>query len=73
MQFKHFVIFAVIRQSVQRVISASLRLSNTASFEEMWQAVSNAVFDKTNPRFEPQTSRFRDERVTARPPWPVRW
>ena len=43
---------------------------NTASFEEMlqwWRAVGNAVPDLTGPRFEPQTSRSRDERVTARP------
>ena len=50
-------------------ISASLRLSNTAPFEEMlqrWQTVGNTVFDLTGPRFKPQTSRSRDERVTAR-------
>ena len=29
--------------------------------------VGNTVFDLTGPRFEPQTSRSRDERVTARP------
>ena len=42
---------------------------NTASFEEMsqrWRDVGNTVFDLTGPRFEPQTSRSRDERVTAR-------
>ena len=51
-------------------ISASLRTGNTASFEEMSQrrrTVGNTVFDLTGPRFEPQTSRSRDERVTARP------
>ena len=48
----------------------SLRLGNTASFEEMlqrWRAVGNTVFDLTGPRFEFQTSRSRDERVTVRP------
>ena len=43
---------------------------NTAPFEEMsqrWRAVGNTVSDLTGPRFEPQTSRSRDERVTARP------
>ena len=30
-----------------------------------WRAVSNAVFDLTGPRFELQTSSFRNERVTA--------
>ena len=43
---------------------------NTAPFEEMlqrWQAVGNTVSNLTGPRFEPRTSRFRDERVTDRP------
>ena len=52
-------------------ISASLRPgSNTASFEELsqgWRMVGNTVSDLSGPRFEPQTSRFRDERVAARP------
>ena len=51
-------------------ISASLRPGNTAPFEEMsqrWRAVGNTVSDLTGPRFEPRTSRSRDERVTARP------
>ena len=57
-------------------ISASLCAGNTAPFEEMlqrWQAVSNTVSDLTSPRFELQTSRSTNERVTARPtgryPW----
>ena len=51
-------------------ISASLRPGNAALFEEMlqrWRAVGNTVSDLTGPRFEPQTSRSRDECVTARP------
>ena len=51
-------------------ISASLCPGSTAPFEEMsqqWRAVGNTVSDLTGPRFEPQTSRSRDERVTARP------
>ena len=51
-------------------ISASLRPGNTAPFEvvlQRWQAVGNTLSDLTGPRFEPQTSRARDERVTARP------
>ena len=51
-------------------ISASLRPGNTAPFEETlqwWQAVGNTVSYLTGPRFEPQTCRSRDERVTARP------
>ena len=50
-------------------ISASLRPGNTASFEEMlerWRAVGNTVSNLNGPRFEPQTSRSRHERVTAR-------
>ena len=42
---------------------------NTALFEEMWQrwrAGGSSVTDLTGPRFEPHTSRSRDERVTAR-------
>ena len=45
-------------------ISASLRPGNTAPFQEMsqrWRAVGNTVSDLTGPRFEPQTSRSRDE------------
>ena len=34
---------------------------------QWWRAVGNTVSDLTGPRFEPQTSRSRDERVTARP------
>ena len=51
-------------------ISASLRPDNTAPFEEIsqrWRAVGNTASDLTGPRFEPQTSRSRDESVTARP------
>ena len=50
-------------------ITASLRPGNIALFKEMslrWQTVGNDVFDLTDPRFEPQTSRSRGERVTAR-------
>ena len=31
------------------------------------RAIANTVSDLTSPRFEPQTSRSRDEHVTARP------
>ena len=51
-------------------ISASLHLGYTAPFEEilqLWRAVSNTMFDLTGSRFEPQTSRSREKRVTARP------
>ena len=46
--------------------SASLRPGNTAPFKEMspgWRAVGNTVSDLTGTKFEPQTSRSRDERV----------
>ena len=51
-------------------ISASLRPGNSALFEEMlqrWRVVGNTVSDLTGPKFEPQTYRSRNERVTARP------
>ena len=41
-----------------------------ALFEEMlprWPAIGNTVFSLTGPRFEPPTSRSRDEPVTPRP------
>ena len=34
---------------------------------QRWRAVGKTASDLTGPRFEPQTSRFRDERVTDRP------
>ena len=49
-------------------ISASLHHGNIALFKRMshrWQAVGNTVSNLSNPRFEPQTSRSRDERATA--------
>ena len=52
-------------------ISSSLRPgNNTARSKEIsqrWRAISNVVSDLTGLRFEPQTSRSRDERVTVRP------
>ena len=51
-------------------ISPSLHPGNIAFFEQMlkrWRAVGNIPSDLTGPRFEPQTSRSRHERVTARP------
>ena len=39
----------------------------TQILSQQWLAVGSTVFDLTGPRFEPQTSRSRDERVTARP------
>ena len=72
-KIKSFIVLAVIRRSGNELvgpISASLRPGNTAPFEEMsqrWRSVGNTVSDLTGPRFEPQTSRSRDERVTARP------
>ena len=41
-----------------------------ASVEEMlqrWRADGNTVSELISPRFEPQTFRSRDERVTVRP------
>ena len=45
-------------------------VGNTAPFQDMlqrWRAVGKTVSDLTDPRFEPPTSRSRDERITARP------
>ena len=60
---------------MQQIGEAYLRIivpaGNTAPFEEMlqrWRAVGNTVSHLTGPRFEPQTSRSRDEHVTVRPP-----
>ena len=50
--------------------SVLLSPGNTAPFEvisQRWQTVGNTVSDLTGPRFEPQTSRSRDERVIACP------
>ena len=72
-QIESFIILVVIRRSVLQVGWANLRViapGNTASFEEMSQlsrAVCNTVPHLTGPRFELQTSRSRDKRVTARP------
>ena len=44
-------------------------VSSIAPFEEMsqrWRVVSNTVSNLTCPRFEPQTSRSKEERVSAR-------
>ena len=48
-------------------ISALMRPGNTAPFEEMSRGGEplTALSDLRAPRFEPQTSRSRDERVTA--------
>ena len=74
LKIKSFVIFAVLRRSVQRVCGAHFHViaiaGNTAPFEEMlqrWQAVGSTVSDLSGPRFEPQTSRSRNERIIARP------
>ena len=50
--------------------SLRLRAAQLRPFEEMfqrWRAVGNTESDLNVPRFEPQTSRSRYERVTARP------
>ena len=61
---------AVLRQSVQRVYGAHLRViasGDAAPFKEMsqrWQVVSNTASDVTGPRFEPQTLNFKTRRGT---------
>ena len=47
-------------------ISASLRPGNSAPFEiisHRWRGVGNTKSDLTNPKFEPQTFRSKDERI----------
>ena len=66
----HSLDYAKACNELARPIFASLLPSNTAPFKEMlqrWRAVGNTVSNFTGPKFEPQTSRSRDERVTARP------
>ena len=62
--------YAEACNELARPIFASLRLGNTAFFEEMsqrWRAIGVTASDLTGPRFELHTSLSRDERVTARP------
>ena len=69
-QIVHSLLYAKACNELAGPISASLHLGNIAPFEEMpqrWRAVGNTVSDLTSPRFEPQTSCSRNERVTARP------
>ena len=72
-KIKSFIILTVLRQGcnkLARSISASLRSGTTSLFKGMLQrrrAVDNIVSDLTAPRFEPQTFRSRDERVTTQP------
>ena len=51
-------------EEVAESISLSLRPGNIAPFEKMlqrWRAVGNTLSDLTGPRFEPSTSRSRDQ------------
>ena len=62
--------YAEARNELAGPIVASLRPGKTPPFEaisQRWQTVGIAVSNLNGPRFEPQTSRSRDERVTARP------
>ena len=60
---KSFIILAVIR----RVCGVHLRVIAPGQMLQRWRAVGNTVSDLTGPRFEPLSSRYRDERVSARP------
>ena len=65
----HSLYYAEACNELGGPISASLRPGHTGPFEEMlqrWRTVGNTVPHLTNPKFEPQTSRSRNERVTAR-------
>ena len=74
-EIKFFIILAVLRPNVQRVRANNLQViapaGKTASLEMLrrWRAVGNTVSNFTGPKFKPQTSRYRDGRVTARPTW----
>ena len=51
-----------------RPIFESFYLGNAAPFKEVlqwWRAVGNTVSGLAGPRFEPQTSRSRNDYVTA--------
>ena len=69
---KSFIKLAVLRQCVERVCRAHLRViapDNTVPFEEQsqpWRAVGNSVFDLTGLSFKSQTSRSRDELVITK-------
>ena len=76
MTIKFFILcslyYAVACNEFAGPIFASLRPGNTSSFEEMsqrWRAVGNNVSDLTGSEFEPQSSRFKDERITVRSPF----
>ena len=71
---KNLSLLAVLRRSVQRGGGAHLRvialMDNTVPFEKMlqrWRVVDNTVSNLNGVRFEPLTSRSRDEHVTTRP------
>ena len=69
-QIKSLIILAVLRRSVLQVYRAYICVivsANTVPFEDISQrcrAIGNSVSDLTGARFEPQTSRSKDERVT---------
>ena len=68
-RIKSFILLTALREACNEFvgpISTLLRPSNTVHFEKMsqwWRAVGKTVSDLTGPRFEPQTSRTREERV----------
>ena len=66
-QIKSFIVLAEAEE-FWGSISESLRPGNTAAFFEMsqwWRAVGNTLSNLTGSRFEPQTSRSRDERLSV--------
>ena len=72
-QIKSFIILVVIRRSMQRIGGAYFRVIMPAATQHLLKNRQSGgeplatLFDLTGPRFEPQTSLSRDERVTARP------
>ena len=64
----HYTCFVTTKRVGGAHLCVIAPAGNTAPFEEMWQqwqAIGNTVSNLTGPRFEPQTSRFRDEHVIA--------
>ena len=69
-QIKYFNILTEACNEIAGPTSASLCPGSTALYEEMsqrWRAIGNTASDLTDLRFEPQTSRSRDDQLHARP------
>ena len=64
----NFFLYSLLNEFAEPISFVKNRVACTAPSKEMsqpWQAVGNTLSDLTGPRFEPQNSRSRDERVTV--------